>query len=492
MTSSGKVFAISSLMGFALALILYIRTVPIVKRSTAYNIVQHSKSIGYKFAATSPDSLRNVSFKMRYIDHVIKADNKQVINAIARGNYTDAAAATLYNVTKDFVHFENVCIRANTSMHPGLYPFQGRFTVYLNEAAAVRSKTVPLLVPFYVGLTKPRNNFWIFEFRNESLPRDWKMRNEIVVLPTYWMDVEQIFIFWYHTLPNIYIQLRETEKHYLLSTTEANPTKTLVVPRIRDMPPGFRKAVLHHGFASINNYTRLLNDDTPTCFRHVVAGGGIGDRYLPQRQVIDAVRNQAEMAFNLDKVVCSAYKVVLLKRLGTRKILNIDELATVIRQRRGFDVDVVSFEGMTIQQQLEILRCTSLFIAVQGAALAWMLFLPQNAMFVEIWFNGWKARYKQRAEKYRPDLRAKTVRCQRVSSEEVLQKYAQRWFNHSGSVTKRMGTKLYARSRRSPAARGHVFKDSDCACKNETILAALPTDDDDDFLKRFHMKTTST
>ena len=422
--------------------------------------------------------------------HIIQANNSEVSQAISAGKLRETATSVVYDVTAEYVHFENVCMRlGNTSMHPRLSPFQARFSVYINETTAT-SKRASLLVPFYVGFTQPRNNFWIFEFLNDSVPSDWQIRNEIVVLPAHWMDVHHVHIFWYRGLPKLHEQLRKLESDFL-SSTERNLRKTLIVPRIRKMPFGYRKIILDHGIASIKNFSDLSTGNKSTCFRHVVAGGG-SNMSKPRRDVIDAIRNQAQITFNLSQVVCATYKVTLLNRLGTRRILNIDELATVIRQQRGFDVDVVSFEGMTIQQQLEILRCTSLFIAVQGAALAWMLFLPQNAMFVEIWFNGWKARYKQRAEKYRPDLRAKTVRCQRVSSEEVLQKYAQRWFNHSGPVSKRMETKLYEKSKRAPAARGHVLKDSDCACKNEIILAALPTDDDDDFLKRFHMKTTST
>ena len=180
--------------------------------------------------------------------------------------------------------------------------------------------------------------------------------------------------------------------------------------------------------------------------------------------------------------------MVLVKRLATRHLLNIDELATVIRQQRGFDVDVVSFEGMTIQHQLEILRCTSLFIAVQGAALAWMLFLPQNAMFIEIWFSGWTSRYKRRARQFRPDLLAQTVQCQRVASDAVLQKYAQRWFNYTGRITPEIETKLYEKSKKAKPAFGHVFKDSDCVCSSRTILSTLPRDSA--FLNRFHMKIT--
>ena len=413
--------------------------------------------------------------------HIIQANNSEVSQAISAGKLRETATSIVYDVTAEYVHFENVCMRlGNTSMHPRLSPFQARFSVYVNETTAT-SKKASLLVPFYVGFTQPRNNFWIFEFLNESVPRDWQIRNEIVVLPAHWMDVHHVHIFWYRGLPKLHEQLRKLESDFL-SSTERNLRKTLIVPRIRKMPFGYRKIILDHGIASIKNFSDLSTGNKSTCFRHVVASGY--NMSKPRRDVIDAIRNQAQITFNLSQVVCATYKVTLLNRLGTRRILNIDELATVIRQQRGFDVDVVSFEGMTIQQQLEIIRCTSLFIAVQGAGLAWMIFLPQNAMFIEIWFKGWAPRYKDRANEFRPDLRVKTVQCERVAPEAVLQKYAKLWFNHTGQVSSAMEAKLNAKSRRNDPIRGYVYKDSDCVCSNASILAALPNDNDFKLAKR--------
>ena len=461
-------------------LLLYKRPSSLVERG----IRPKQRSAGHSCDAKhfSVFSSSNTDFKSANGGHIIQANASKVSQAVSAGKLRDNTASVSYDITDKFVHFENVCMCSSTSVHRHIFPFQGRFNVYTNEPTT-ESKKAPLLVPFYVGYTKPRNNFWIFEFINEAIPSDWQIRNEIVVLPTFWMDMEQLYIFWYNGLPKLYRQLRKIT-NALFSSTEMNLQKTLVVPRIRKMPLGYRKTILDHGISSINNFSDFLTGSKPTCFRHVIAGEG--NTRIRQRDVIDAIRKQADISFNLNRVVCAKYKVVLVKRLGSRHLLNIDELATVIRQQRtGFDVDVVSFEGMTIQQQLEILRCTSLFIAVQGAALAWMIFLPQNAMFIEIWFDGWAPRYKPRADIMRPDLRVKTLECERVTSDVVLRKYAEIWFNHTGSLSEDVKAKVYAKSQKNHAVYGYAYKGSDCVCSNNTILAALPKDKD--FKSRFNI-----
>ena len=273
----------------------------LVERSTQPKLRSERHSDG-DAKYVSPNNSKNTGFNTANRGHIIQANNRQVKQASRTGKLRENATSIPFDVTAKFVHFENACISSSTSMHPRLFPFQGRFNVYINGITA-NSKRAPLLVPFYVGATQPRNNFWIFEFINQSVPSDWKIRNEIIVLPTYWMDSKQVFIFWYHGLPQLYKQLRQLERVSISSSKEIPKLqKSLIVPRIREMPFGYRKTILGHGFTSIRNFSDLLKEDKPTCFRHVVAGEG--NVRLQRRKIINALRKKAEITFNLSRVVC--------------------------------------------------------------------------------------------------------------------------------------------------------------------------------------------
>ena len=405
-----------------------------------------------------------------------------------RVNITTSAGTTaVYDVTSSIRHFENVCIVPHTDMHPMYYPFQARFTVYAPRRAK-NATNAGVMNKLYLGYTKPRNNYWMFDYSPEPIPGNWTVHNEIAILPAYWVDSTHVFLFWYETMVRIYGQIHHVKNQrsawYNKNQQVKNMKMVFISPRIKNMPQEYRKALLAHGFSQLFNYTDLIATSQPTCFRHVIAG----EKQVSQAKAIRDIRQQVDKTFGLTKHACDAYKVTLLRRLTSRHILNIYALAEMI-DHNGFDVQVVSFEGKTIQQQLEVLRCTSALIAVQGAALAWMIFLPHRALLVELYWSGWGPRYAARAARLRPDLSAKTVRCQSVASDDVLSTYAQRWFNHTGRITPAIKKKLYAKSRAVKPAFGHVFKDSDCVCSNKTIANALKMSDK--FRRHFGYSSTN-
>ena len=184
---------VALLFWLAALLFLYQWSVSIVERSNRLKLRSHKVDA----VQTLPRACNNTRFKISYGGRITQANSRQVSQAISARKLRDQATSVLYDVTKKFVHFENVCISPNTSIHPGrLYPFQARFNVYINGTAA-NSKKTPLLVPIFEGLAHLRNNFWIFEFINQSVPSDWKIRNEIAVLPALWRDRNHVYFVWY-------------------------------------------------------------------------------------------------------------------------------------------------------------------------------------------------------------------------------------------------------------------------------------------------------
>ena len=90
-------------------------------------------------------------------------------------------------------------------------------------------------------------------------------------------------------------------------------------------------------------------------------------------------------------------KITLLQQKN-RMILNINELQYAA-QNAGFNnTEVVVFEDLSTKEQMKIVRCTNIFVGVQGAGLAWGLFLPNGSVLIEVAWpqNGWPFLYSGR------------------------------------------------------------------------------------------------
>jgi len=127
----------------------------------------------------------------------------------------------------------------------------------------------------------------------------------------------------------------------------------------------------------------------PMCFKHAVFVGGSGS--VTPREALTYAAGQ----MGIEK--CSAVPLVtIFNRGGTRRILNIDEVASHVRTM--FDnvsatVNVLEMEGTSIAQQLSAVRCSGLVIGVHGAAMAWSAAMHPRAALVEISWNGWEFYY---------------------------------------------------------------------------------------------------
>jgi len=75
--------------------------------------------------------------------------------------------------------------------------------------------------------------------------------------------------------------------------------------------------------------------------------------------------------------------VVIIKR-NYRRILNILELAKEARNLGFENVDVVSFESLSVIGQIQKIIDTDILIGVQGAGLQWAIFMRPGSTLVEI------------------------------------------------------------------------------------------------------------
>ena len=102
--------------------------------------------------------------------------------------------------------------------------------------------------------------------------------------------------------------------------------------------------------------------------------------------------------------------MLIIQRQSTRRLLNIDSMVDVARNYGYANVRTEFFEGLRLREQYAIIRCASVFVAVQGAALSWHSFLPRGATVVEITYEGWPVRYRERALMERTDLNQRVIK----------------------------------------------------------------------------------
>ena len=86
---------------------------------------------------------------------------------------------------------------------------------------------------------------------------------------------------------------------------------------------------------------------------------------------------------------------------------------------RGYDVELVRMEQMTIKQQLQQIRKTSMLISLHGAGLTWLLFLPPGATIVEaVPISHLKRNTFKTASTWRPDINYKQIHTTLIGNDE--------------------------------------------------------------------------
>jgi hypothetical protein len=76
-------------------------------------------------------------------------------------------------------------------------------------------------------------------------------------------------------------------------------------------------------------------------------------------------------------------QITVIQRLHSRRILNLDYVVLAM-QKRGWRVNVVSLEGLSVDEQFLAMQNTTTLIAYHGAGLAWARLLPGHAAEVQV------------------------------------------------------------------------------------------------------------
>ena len=133
--------------------------------------------------------------------------------------------------------------------------------------------------------------------------------------------------------------------------------------------------------------------------------------------------------FNVSGNECQAdNQLTILQRKGERSFKNISSLVHVVKASGFPSVVVVSFENMTIQEQMQMAYCSKVFMGVQGAGMTWSHYLPADGVLIEIGFELWKNDlYSNKIKSAgRHDIKTFNVKCSGVISQTLWQRYAKK------------------------------------------------------------------
>ena len=361
-------------------------------------------------------------------------------------------------------HYRDVCVDPSEPMHTRGYPFKGRIQVYDDR---FRNSTIDYLRIATNIRTYYENNYWIDDFKNYSKPKRWKTHNSTAYFVPYWRGIANIYSSLELIVPKVNGQLRQSAN--LMTPEETTLNKTLVISTkgyMKDSVFSFIKAL---GFTSVWEFKKLVQAG-PICFKHAIFG------HSAEQNLTDIRKYQELWQKHLSiNSTCVSRYVLVLQRTKSRSLLNTVEIVDALKGYGFEHVILVSFEDKPLSEQLQIIQCASVFIGVQGAGLAWYRFLPDNAIFIELFYRGWISKYKGRAQRSRPDLRTQAVYCKTEVPKEAWNKYEKLWFSSKNKTMPKhkMEEKIIAKSAQVNPVRGNIWKDSNLVCDPALIISAL-------------------
>eukprot|EP00759_Apiculatamorpha_spiralis_P044195 PhF_6_TR41296/c9_g1_i1/m.62512 len=137
-------------------------------------------------------------------------------------------------------------------------------------------------------------------------------------------------------------------------------------------------------------------------------------------------------------------RIVIIDRVGTRRILNIDVLQRSLQTAfHGVHVEVVLFENRTTLDHVAVMqRATYALVAMHGAALVNVMFLPQTSVVLEFMpYQFWNGMYREMCERF-----VIPYASVRVDDERNTRPREDIWNKHCHSERKRNLSKYRCRS----------------------------------------------
>ena len=301
-------------------------------------------------------------------DRHLIVSSKNNVNAKQEINYTLLKNCKL---VEEYQLYHNICVIENNAYDISFTPFVATLNSYDSNRATKSSK-------FPINLDKEKHDsFWIVQNYNSSVPDEYQMKNEIAFFPEYLRDFMNVFNLWHDTLPSALAQLKFADKNILtrpvLDKQYSNKTKLMsknashesksvafkkriITTSLVTISQSFQDTIKSLGYEYLVDY-QSQRSQSPICYRF----GIIGETESLSRPRPE-VRNTVKSMWEKDKSACKEYYVLLLQRKGTRRILDIDFIVQLLKKEGFKNIRIEFFEGVTLVDQYDIIRCTALLI----------------------------------------------------------------------------------------------------------------------------------
>ena len=267
-------------------------------------------------------------------------------------------AARKYIKPSVYQLYHNVCITQKELKMHARVPYLPYITTY-DRSRNSSSNT------YLINLFKDNNDsYWTVRNYNISVPRNWTIKNEIAFFPTYLRDTLNIFLLWHGSLPSAYAQLHFAQKYlskhkYVGKSKTINNknylTKTLIATGLKNMSKSFQSTFISLGYDNLIEYESLLGG-SPVCYKYGIFG------HHEKMQNIKDAREVIKSDWMKNKTTCDQMQVVIIQRNRTRRILDIEFIKESLEKSGLENVRIMHFEGLTLAEQYDIIRCTALLI----------------------------------------------------------------------------------------------------------------------------------
>ncbi len=109
------------------------------------------------------------------------------------------------------------------------------------------------------------------------------------------------------------------------------------------------------------------------------------------------------------------YPTITIQQRKLRRIMNAEVLKQEAIKFGWTNTDVVTFEDLSIEDQLKTIACTDVLVGIQGAGLEWLYFMRPNTSLLELAWpdKGWYYYYQEKATN--EGIKAQTLQATNIS-----------------------------------------------------------------------------
>ena len=296
---------------------------------------------------------------------------------------------------------------------------------------------------------------------------------DVAILPRRILYLGNIGHFTFDILGNIIALKHAIDKDGISATgDQSHDNVAIIIPPLAHQSSILNFKSFFQALGITNTVQMGFTETSHLCFKAI---------YLPDHEKSTPLTKDDihffQIYFNVSDNNCYGEKqFTILQRNGERSFENISSLVHLVEANGFPNVVVVSFENMTIREQIHIAYCSKIFMGVQGAGMTWSHFLPADGVLIEIGFELWKNDHYSNKIKSagRHDIKTFNVNCSGMISQALWQRYAKK-HNISGVLDGEKQQIILALDAKNEELRygETIWKHANCLCKEKHLEKVL-------------------